>query len=410
MKGVAIYILITILALSISQLSASMCLESENNVAEITSTHAVPEYSATDMYMHRLAQEFNINPYNLNAAASTVGYGHRGYENLNYLYVRDYFPLQVKAVRDGALKSFFIKYPSIIHGGREFNFLSPHNRMNKPSESSEFLTYDAGGSKMEFWAETKSLPLILEGGNIIQTPTTVFIGKKIIDVNGKSEADLIQVITNGNQKLEKKAKAIVAAAKAVGWKSRSEKEILELIAKVYETKVENIVALEPMPFEQTFHIDMFMSLIKPGTIALPVISQKAIEARPEIAAESKTINEWLEKQSEVLSKEGYQIERFPMLPPEISQAAGSASKVGDFYTPVNWIMNGKKILVPDFPAAAKKYPDSVYAEIKAEVTKKLENFGYEPNFIDVSSLVKTKGSLHCISAQYDLSEYRDNGS
>jgi hypothetical protein len=354
--------------------------------------------------MHQLAKDFNINPYVLGVGSTSNGYGGRGYENPNIVFVRDYFPLQAKVIRDGQLKSLFIKYPSLLNSGHAYQIGARSNPSHPPAPNMERLNYESGKERIEFWAETKTLPLIMEGGNILKTSRNIFIGRKIIVDNGKSEGDLVQDLSNGLPGFQKMANDILNNSKKLGWKTRNEQEVKEEVAKAFEIDPTQVIVLESMPLEKTNHIDLFLGVLDNATLAVPTIPEAAMKMTQNGQPEAANLNKWLDLQASQLEALGYKVVRVPMLAPTqiTSTSNGPTAKIP---SPVNWIIRGDKILAPSFPNLEKTYPESVITEIKNQLETQLKKEGYDVEYIDSDKLLNANGLLHCISAQYDLSEF-----
>ena len=211
----------------------------------------------------------------------------------------------------------------------------------------------------ERWAaKTKGkltkVPWTLQGGNLIGNGQGLGIAtSRIFDDNKVSFA-----ATGGYSNSNSEGRALVM------------KEIKELC------NLKELVILEPLRFESTKHVDMFAAFLAPDHVLVASVDPRsdAVNAR---------VLDWNAKKLAALTVNGkkMRVDRI-QIPPRDNQA---------WSTYTNAIFTDRLVLLPTMNSDSKTLVDKAYAKYR----RLLPNHHIAK--VDITSMKKLQGSLHCMS-------------
>lgn len=333
---------------------------------------------------------------------SSLDYRSRGsYTDPNYVWARDYHPIYVRQA-DGSLKvvSYLSLHPvKSAHSTATYEYVPTPSRYGaRPDPSTQppakdplFRVPGDPGPVRRLKHET--MPLLLEGGNVLSTGRHVIVSEKVIADNAVERRDPHLV--------------------SKGYKARSREETIATLAASLSVKPEDVIVLPSLPGERTKHVDLFLLPLGENEIAVPEIRDEAIDAigyghEKDLGRDAQR---HLNEAAAALAAKGYTVTRLPMMPavnlakPRPSYAGERVPDewLGSYYSPANTVLadvDGKKrAFVPTF--AANGFPDG-YRELSSryadEWTAALAARGWDASKVDATELGKANGLFRCITA------------
>ncbi len=396
---------------NLQQLSAKWILFFSTNASlaatplpcEVSITNSTKNTRAPRILVHQLAVPFLASQMSKNFSVSSEGQLRYRFSNNNVIWARDRFPLRIIKA-DGKIK--LLAYASLLNLPNQlfFDGGSTYIPVHPPKDSGpNALPYSLPSGGYE-WLEVEALPLFLEGGNIQINDGVIFVGEKVFQQNSKSLEEwmaLIQKHLGGSS--SKLRRDLIEK----GYRPRSETEVrLEFSAKT-GVSPDKIIKMPWLPGEKTGHVDVYLGRLNEKTLVIPQIQDSEINAlsmnhEREFAQKTK---DWLDKQSAEVSrtvlKLGIRVIRIPMLPPR-NLVPSSISPLGwdaQFPSTVNFIVDGSRILVPDFPNFADSLQKNLSHQLREQIKITLEAEGFEVVFINSEELLSHNGLLHCISGE-----------
>ena len=367
----------------------------------VASTGPVLEVEQDQVFVHAIGRDFL--PPALTAPARQVndGYNGRGYDNPNVGWLRDRFPLQVHTA-DGRLA--VVSYLSLLDpAGGAFDG-SSWVPVPRPAEAHPAAKSFQGPDGLK-WMEVRTLPLMVEGGNLLALPGRLLVGEKVLHENAMTYEQQLARAGDGNRQLLGQR---LRGMQSHGWKPRDRDAVLAELAKAFEIPVDRIHVMPWMPGERTGHVDMYVGVLDAQTLAVPHIPEKLIadlgyEHERTFAAR---LNAWLDARASELAAwaPDVKVERVPMLPPKMLKPSGQSEFGFDaqFLTPVNWVMTHGQTFVPVFPQWLAALPAGQAQAVSDELAHTLAAHGHTMVAVPATRLLEYNGLLHCLTGQLEF--------
>lgn len=254
------------------------------------------------------------------------------------------------------------------------------------------------------WVRSVTLPLLHENGNLLVVGRRIIVSDKLIADNAveHDEAHLVRL----------------------GYRARSEREVVKLLAKALRREVSDVVVLPPMPYESTEHVDVFLLPLDEHTVMVPRIENRAVaRLRGQARFVAEDIQTFLDEQAATLTELGLTVPRWPMAPPglafsdadgePISEADAEKTSGAEFellvYSPANALLlnlagdnDGHPTRVAVLPSFDLALSDRKLSRLSNQYTKlwqrELRQLGYTTSLVDSSDLVAYLGLIHCVSS------------
>ncbi len=236
----------------------------------------------------------------------------------------------------------------------------------------------------------ESLPVYMEGGNIMCNEKNCFLTNKVIEENG--------IVNN-------KDDIILSEAEL---KSEFKKQISQ-----------DIWFVSSLPYEPTKHIDMWTKFLNENTLIINYLSDETIKnAVPQDISKFKEIQEFLEIQAAgkeanslayLVKKQNPNIKiiRMPMPLPILYPEKEDEEQIEIFRSYTNSLLLNGSVLVPRY--VRNEYKDIPYNDndlIKSyekEVQELYESAGYKVIWLKSDDLISVGGAVHCVTMQVPVS-------
>ncbi len=209
-------------------------------------------------------------------------------KDLSLRWMRDYQPI---FVRDEQGELMVVHYLAPNPNRNAFQAPAPSPRRRGRT----WIPTPEGGA----WLPSRTLPLVHENGNLLVAGRHLFVSEKLITDNAEVREDPHLVKS--------------------GYRPRSRKQVVELLARTLRRAPEDVVVLPPMPYESTEHVDLFLLPLDQNTVMIPRIETRALdllEGREREVGEE--IQRFLDAQANTLHKLGLSVPRWPMIPPTLA--------------------------------------------------------------------------------------------
>lgn len=240
-----------------------------------------------------------------------------------------------------------------------------------------------------------SLPVYMEGGNIMCNEKNCFLTSKVITENS-------EVIQNNDIILNE-----------------------EQIKEEFKKQVEQDIWFVPMmPYESTEHIDMWAKFLNNDTLLIASLSDETLKASSsKNYSKFKEVQEFLEMQATGTDKSGktvlnslaylvksqnpsVKIIRVPMPVPVIHKVTDSEETIEIFRSYTNSLLVNGYALVPQYSTdiyTELPYNDnSLKQKYENEVESTYQQAGYKVIWIPSDYLIGIGGAVHCVTMQVPL--------
>ncbi len=232
----------------------------------------------------------------------------------------------------------------------------------------------------------RTLPLILEAGNLVSTGRFVFVTETVLTENA----------TSPTPELEK-----------LGYKPRTPKEVVEVLSRTLELPARNVVVLPPLPGEATGHVDLFVLALGRDEVMVPHIPREALDAADGVddPALVQAAGRFLDAQARAIRKRGLRVHRLPMLAPMFLDSVADGDPPDRvFYSPANSLLintgNTHVAFLPDFLFQVQFTPQE--HRLQSRFVKRWRAFfaarGYKPRVVEAGLLARYLGLFRCVSA------------
>ncbi len=330
-----------------------------------------------------LAPEFSAALVGLGSGhqTDTTGFDGSGYSRgTSLVWSRDYRPIHVRNPT-GDLE--VVAYLS-RHEQRSGFTGSSYVPVAPPAPDSLFYrALEGTGGR---WLPTRTLPIVLEHGNL------VFTGRRAITTDRTLRQN---AMAHPERHLRRE-----------GYAPRSDEETVAILAEGLYIAPEDVVVLPPMPGEKTEHIDLYVMALDAGRVLLPelrddLLSMLTFGHEIELAGR---VQRFLDEQAATLEREGLQVVRLPMVAPVyLVEADTPGGWFGSFYSPTNALIvdvRGERIAyLPTFDPEG--FPEAYRAlneSYQEEWARFFEGEGYMPMLVDSTDLGRAYGLFRCVTA------------
>lgn len=319
-------------------------------------------------------------------AESTTGYGGPSVgfsRDTSLVWTRDFYPLLV-GTPEGDVA---VTYLSVNPTRSDFSG-SSWVPVTPPSPDHEF--YRTPGDSGGVFRKTESMPLLIEGGNLVSTGRWLIATDKLVrDNEAHSEG------SDG------------AHLRSAGWKLRNRDEVLDVLASATRTPRDRIIIIDPMPGEKTDHADLAVMALGPDEVMVPEVRDDILDVITfghEIELGWRT-REYLDELAATLESRGLTVRRLPMLAPVflVEDTREPTGYNAVFYSPTNALQvhlaDASHVWLPTFDPAGFPAEYIALAEgYVAEWRGFFEARDMTVTTIDATALGRAYGLFHCVTA------------
>ena len=340
---------------------------------------------------------FEVEDYNPSEAGHTEVFS----EDTMLLWLRDYHPIYVRSKSGDLTAVHYLAYnPNRARYAikQDLSERSPAQVTETTTDQEKKLAQRLAIKPSRRSVDARrALPLIHENGNLIIAGPWVFISERVLEDNKQLESE--DHLIEG------------------GYMPRGRNGVLSELAKALDISRERIVILPKLPHEATGHVDLYLMALNDHQVIIPKILYKVTTLSAEAQIEqqiTRDVSVFLDERAAQLATLGLEVIRLPMLPPLYLPALDEPEGEFDvvFYSPTNGLLvnagESQTVLLPHFNADRIR-PDMSNLSEKYERywLKAFTALGWQPSFIETTTLGRYLGLIHCVTAATPKLPLRD---
>lgn len=307
-------------------------------------------------------------------------------------FIRDYFPFQLE---DGRYVEYASYAKAIINSNAFYDGGSSYVPIKPPAGSPEGARFYQIDNK-PVWRGVVTLPLLMEGGNLLITKKVLITSRRLLDQNSKTIAEHVNYLKRSSPQEAKNAVGYGVSLAEAGYRPRTEAEVIHTLASTMAMDDTQVLVLPWFPGDVLGHVDMHIGVVNATTVAVPYIPeaelQNLLSDHPAEYHFALGVNAEYAETVRLLTATGLKVLRLPEQAP-IHLKASSVSPLGydgDFLSPVNWVQKNGVMYVPEYREGSRFRP-----EIERIL---LENGIQSVVFVNANLMIGTHGAIHCVTA------------